>query len=318
MNGQPSNEPSRWAQLQSILTSTASTPSGKAMIVLGAGGLLMGLVTLVVAGVYFWSLREPAAKSSQSAQPSTGQTNLTTQTCPAASMELGERTFAVQEVNLTSQGGLPEAPEPAEVAYQVAGTGEGWVFLLGTAAYGQDPAALQSLSQATYNDQNCRIIVFQLSAPQPVSLSGANMTEPQQAELTIFIQTSPDRAGVVLQGTVVEAQPSPANAATPTGVALQVGIDIQSVQTSQVGRLMQVKASIYNFGAAAIELTGDDLSLLVPGGNTLGPTGSKPALPRTIQPRQTVAFELIFPLPSEGLGRLRVFNSEFELADFAK
>ena len=318
MNVQPANKASRWMQIQAILKDTASSPSGIALLLIGAAGLLVGIATLVVAGIYFYNLRQPQATASPEVQTPAGQINLPTQACPAAVLKLGEQAFAVEETNLTPEGRLPEIQDSADTAYRMAGTGERRVFLLGPAAFEQDPAALQSLAQAIYADETCRTILYQLEPPQAVVLSSADLIELLQSDLTVFVQTSPDKSGVLLQGTAVEEQINPAGAPTPTEGSLEVGIDIQSVQTSQVGRLMQVKVSIYNFGAAPVELTGDNLALLVPGGNSLGPTGSKPALPRTIQPGQTVGFEMIFPLPAEGLGRLRIFKSEFELSEYAK
>ena len=215
-------------------------------------------------------------------------------------------------------GRLPNTPEAADTAFRISGTGERRVFLLGTAASQGQPELWQSSTQATFDDEACVTTLYQLDSPLPLILGDADLVELLQSDLSIFVQTGADKSGWLLVGTVIE-QPANPSGDTPADEArLAVGIDIHSVQTSQVGRLMQVKLSIYNFGAEAIELSADRLSLLVEGGNSLGPTGSKPALPRTIQPGQTTEFEMIFPLPAEGLGTLRVFNSEFELAEYEK
>jgi hypothetical protein len=188
---------------------------------------------------------------------------------------------------------------------------------LGEAAFAADEGALGGLTQAVYRDGRCGALVYHLAGLQPLDLGDPGWAGALQAEAAVLVQTGADGSGFLLQGGVVEEQISPAGAAQPTEYEAQAEIGILEVNPSPAARLTQVKVSLYNFGAQRLELTAADIRLVDAAGASYSLVRSEPRLPRAIQPGQTVEIELIVPIPAEGLGALRIFNAEFELADFA-
>jgi hypothetical protein len=301
-----------------ILHSTVRSSSGLIMILLGAGTMIAGCLTLAVAVEYLLRSRDLPAIANEVASNPLVENSLPTRECPPESLKLDEWTLTVQAASLSPEGMLPGAPTEADLAYRVQGAGERRIFLLGIEAFGGDAAVLGAMTQAIYNDANCNTFVYRLSAAQPVQVSGTRATSLTQAELTVLIQSGADGSGLALYGEPAAEEVNLQESPTPEASQAQFEIEVLAVRTSDVGQIIQVKVSISNYRSQALELRAEEVSLLVEGGSALGPLSAKPALPETIRPGETVEIEIIFPKPAQGLGRLRIFMVEFALADFVE
>jgi hypothetical protein len=275
-------------------------------MILGAGLALSACAALGLLGLFLLNslvVRAPAGDGAQAGLP--------TPACPAPSLALDGRVFSLQEAGLAPEGTLPAAPQAADAAFRVAGAGERRIFLLGPAAFAGDEAALGALAQAIYTAEGCNVTTYQLAGPQPLQVGGASAAGLPQAEALVLVQTGADGGGFALFGTLTGEAVNPASLPTPAASQVQAEIGLLSAQPSAVGGLIQVKLSVYNFGAQPLTVTAGDLSLA-----GAAPVRAEPGLPAAIQPGATAELELIFPLPAEGYGTLRVFSTEFALVDY--
>lgn len=303
-----------------ILTAQARTRSGLILILLGAGVLLSSCLSLFMFVMYFLmpdQLNQPSLQASPLIQTPLMPLSLATQECPPPSLALGEKTFAVQAVSLTNDE-LPAPPESADLVYRIVKDNEDWGFLLGSAAFGADSIPLDSLTQAVYSDENCNVTVYQLSTPQPVQWGGIGAASFSPSELVILIQTGADGSGFAFYGATVAQEIHPVRMPSPAPDEVQAEIGLLEARMDDAEQLIRLRVSVYNFGSQALTLTENDVSLLGADGAVISLNNSRPALPQTIPPGQTLEVELDFLMPTQGTDVLRIFTIEFDLADVSE
>jgi len=307
----PSLRPSRGKFLK--------TRDGKLLLGLGAVFLCMACLTVLTGLALLFQtqlldvFRTPTAEPTQPLELLLPQ-----QDCPPMGLALGGRTFSVERVDLAPDGGLPTPPEAADKAFWVNGTGENRVLLLGMNAFGADAAALSAGQEATLTMGNCNLSKYRLSAALPASYRDAGLFDPSLTGLTVFIQTSPDGAGFVFHGEVIEEQISRPSSIETNSAEVQAEIGILQVLPSADGGAVLVKLSLYNYGGAAITLTQAEVALLAEGASPQPPAAAQPPLPLEIQAGETVEISLVFARPATGWGILKVFTVEYNLADFVE
>lgn len=260
----------------------------------------------------------------------TAPVTLSTPTCPAPGLALGSSnlnieggpasadiTFAIQPVTLTPGQPIPELPQTPGVAYLLSSTGERRVFLVGLSAFGPDQARLQGFTQALYTGDDCSSTLYQLSPLLAADLNTPNLLDLLPGDLAILIPGEAGQTGYLLQGSSTGQLIIPPTQGAGTQGEVQIEVGILEVKPSADGFSIQVRLSIYNYGAAAITVTTNDLKL-VAAGQAQPPAASQPPLPVEIAPGQTVELVLTFPSPAQGVGVLDVFTLEYDLADFVQ
>lgn len=236
---------------------------------------------------------------------------LPTTACAGPAFTLDGKSFRLEAAAPAAGSPLP-LPAAADTALYVQEAGGRRLVLLAAGALAQGEAA-----QAEMIDETCNVQRYQLLPPLPGRLDDVAQFAPA-ADLVIFAAQGADGNGWLIQGMLTEAELTAPRGWTPQPGELLAEIGLLEAQPSPDGRLIQVRLSLYNFGAEPLLLTPADVQLSAEGLGAAPPAAARPPLPLEVAPGQTAEVELAFVRPPQGWGILRVFSVEYDLADFVE
>jgi hypothetical protein len=174
--------------------------------------------------------------------------------CGSPILLLGTATFEIKTVAPALDGSLSVPADTSDIAYWVEGTDTNYVFVLSLTP--QNLALMQtvtvgSTAKATWAD--CSSTTYSLSAPQQSSLDGSASSDQSSAGITIFFETDPSGAGVMVNGELTEEEITTFNTPASEPSEIQAGIGLLET-TSEDGDTIRVSASVYNYGEAEFTL----------------------------------------------------------------
>ena len=280
-------------------------------ILLGVGiVVLAALVAFLFRGSIF-QLITPATQT-----PLIPTMFVPTPDCGPATFVLGPTTFQIQTINPAADGSLSVPPDTSGIAYWVDATNTNYVFVLSPT-----PDNLSLISSLTAGNiakatwSNCNSTTYNLFAPEQNPASISTLLDQSTSGITIFVQSDPSTASLVIRGELTEEQLSTIN--TPAaGTEIQAEISLLETTTSPDGTTIRVSISIQNYGATAFTLSGSDVSLTSQDGTALIMVNSEPVLPKEIGPGATETIYLRFPRPSSPMATIKIFDIEYELEGY--
>ena len=235
--------------------------------------------------------------------------------CGTSTLLLGPGAFQIETLQPGADGTLAVPSDRSGIAYWVAGTNSNYTFVLSpTPENLAMMSALTAGSTAKVTWSDCNSTSYSLSAPQQGSFNSAALPDQSVDGITVFFQTDPTGAAFVFTGELTEEQISTFN--TPVPGDIQAEISLLETTTSPDGGSIRVGVSIQNYGAAAVVLSGTDVTLTQPDGTPVGMLSSEPALPKEIAPGATETIYFFFYRPASPTATLKLLTVEYELEGY--
>ena len=280
-------------------------------ILLGVGiVVLAALVAFLFRGSLF-QLIKPATQT-----PVIPTMFVPTPDCGPATFVLGPTTFQIQTINPAADGSLSVPPDTSGVAYWVDATNINYVFVLSPTA--DNLSLISSLTAGTIAKatwSNCNSTTYNLFAPEQGPASVSTLLNQSTSGITVFLQSDPSTASLVIRGELTEEQISTIN--TPAaGTEIQAEISLLETTTSPDGTTIRVRISIQNYGASPFTLSISNVSLTSQDGTALIMVNSEPLLPKEISAGSTETVYFTFPRPSSPIATLKILEIEYELEGY--
>jgi len=281
-------------------------------------GILLGVGIVILAALVIFLFR---GNIFQALTPSTETPVIPAMFVPTAdcglpTLVLGATTLQIQRIDPVADGSLSVPPDTTGIAYWVEGTDTNVVLVLSSTAENQ--ALLSSLaagSSAKVTLTNCNSTTYNLVAAEQSPASVSTLLDQSVSGITIFVQSDPSTASLVVRGELTEEQFSTIN--TPaTGTEIQAEISLLETSISPDGTTIRVGISIQNYGASAFTLSGSDVSLTSQDGTALTMVNSEPALPKEIGPGATETIYFRFPHPASQTATIKILDIEYELEGY--
>lgn len=227
--------------------------------------------------------------------------------CGDSTLQIGERTYQIQEIETRDDGALKVAQNKPDIAYWVNQTETNQVFALSPTA---ENLALQNANpeQATVTWANCNSSTYTLSAPEAGVPDMNELLDQSLSGITILVEK--DGAGFVIRGEFMGEEIQTFNTPDPSEIQAEISL-LETIPAKDAGTLT-VSVSIANLGPNAIMLNPEDVSLQT-GVATTSLLNGTPALPKEIAPGSTETFSFTFTLPNEPGASLKILSVEYEL-----
>jgi len=281
-------------------------------------GILLGVgivvLAVLVAFLFRGSILQLATPATQT--PVIPTMFVPTPDCGSPTLVVGATTLQIQTINPVADGSLSVPPDTSGVAYWVDATHINHVFVLSPT-----PDNLSFLSTITAGSvakvtlANCNSTTYSLFASEQNPVSISTLLDQSTSGITIFVQSDPSTASLVVRGELTEEQFSTIN--TPAvGTEIQAEISLLETTTSTDGTTLRVGISIQNYGGSPFTLSMSDVSLTPQDGTSLVVVNSEPALPKEIIAGSTETIYFTFPRPSSPIATLKIFDIEYDLEGY--
>ena len=293
----------------------SSTPGNNSIMIIG---ILIGVGIVVLAAMAIFLFRGSIFQlTTPATQTSVIPTMLVpTPDCGPPTLVLGTTTWQIQTTNPAADGSLSVPPDTSGIAYWVDATDTNYVFVLSPT-----PDNLSLISSLKAGDtakatwSNCNSTTYNLFTPEQSLASVSTLFDQSTIGITIFIQSDPSTANLVVRGELTEEQFSTIN--TPAaGTEVQAEISLLETTTSPDGTTIRVGISIQNYGASAFTLSGSDVSLTSQDGTAPIMVNSEPVLPKEIGPGGTETIYLTFQRPALPTATIKILGVEYELEGY--
>jgi hypothetical protein len=290
----------------------SSTPGNNSIMIIG---ILIGVGIVVLAAMAIFLFR---GSIFQLTTPATQTPVIPTMFVPTAdcgppTLVLGTTTWQIQTTNPAADGSLSVPPDTSGIAYWVEATDTNYVFVLSPT-----PDNLSLISGLTAGDtakatwSNCNSTTYNLFTLEQSPASISTLLDQSTSGITIFVQSDPSTASLVVRGELTEEQLSTVN--TPAaGTEIQAEISLLETIPSSDGATIKVGISIQNYGTAAFALSMDDVSLIQPDAIPLILVNSEPPLPKEIGVGATEIIYFTFPRPNSHTATIRILDIEYEV-----
>jgi len=291
------------------------TPGKNSIMIIG---ILFGIGIVVLAALVIFLFRgnifQALAPSTET--PVIPTMFIPTPDCGSPTLVLGTVIFEIQNITPAPDGSLSVPPDTSGIAYWVDATDTNYVFVLSPT-----PDNLSLISSLKAGDtakatwSNCNSTTYNLFTPEQSLASVSTLFDQSTIGITIFIQSDPSTANLVVRGELTEEQFSTIN--TPAaGTEVQAEISLLETTTSPDGTTIRVGISIQNYGASAFTLSGSDVSLTSQDGTALIMVNSEPVLPKEIGPGATETIDLTFQRPASPTATIKILGVEYELEGY--
>lgn len=237
--------------------------------------------------------------------------------CGAPTLLLGTNTFQIETIQVGADGTLSVPSDRSGIAYWIDGTDRNYTFVLSPTP--QNLAILPALtagSTAKVTWSNCNSTTYTLAAQQPATFNPSALPDQTVDGITVFFQNDASGAGFVLTGELTEEQISTFDTPVPGAADIQAEISLLETTTAPDGGSIRVGVSIQNYGAAAITLSGIDVTLTQEDGTAVGMLSSEPPLPKSIAPATIETIYFFFYRPASSTATLKIFDVEYELEGY--
>ena len=281
-------------------------------------GILLGIGIVVLAALVIFLFRGNIfqALTPSTETPVIPTVFVPTPDCGSPTLVLGSTTFQIQTINLTPDGTLAMPADGSATAYWVEGTDTNVVLVLSSTPENQ--ALLSTVtagSVAKVTLANCNSTTYNLLVPEQNPASVSTLLDQSTSGITVFVQTDPSTASLVVKGELTEEQISTINTpAAATGT--QAEISFLETTPSNDGTTIRVGISILNYGAAAFSLSGNDVSLTSQDGTVLIMVNSEPPLPKEIGAGATETIYFTFQRPASETATIKILDIEYELEGY--
>ncbi len=308
MKSNSKKQPRTPAQLDAIFSRLE--PQQRRVLLVGLSVLfvLAASTTLLLAYYVF----EP--QIAQYFQPPTATATPTaTPQCVQPTLNLGSYNFPLNVISLTSSGAIPSPVGADGSAWWISDTFSPFVFIVKPLAGGPDlQRELISGVPLVVQWADCGREEFVLTDVQPGGPDAQNLLAQSSPGIAVIVQPQGSSLGYVIHGQRPELVNPPTPQATlPYAVAVDITYELTSPSPDQ--QTLDIKLTITNRGSQALTLTNDDLSLTAGGQPPLSPLSVQPALPQTIQPRESLKVTITFPNPGGHTAVLKVFDATADL-----
>jgi hypothetical protein len=251
------------------------------------------------------------------AQPSPNMTPAASTPIPACgqpTLILGSTQYRIEVITPAADNSLTVPPDSPEVAYWLEGTNANRVFGLSPTPNNLAwSTSLKAGDETTFIGEDCTPETYVVKAVETGPLNNPALFDQATAGLTLLLQTGPGE-GLIIQGSPAEVLVIVTDTPPPSGTVLrEAEISFLEKTVSPDGQSLQVGISIFNYGAAPLTVSAGDVSLSPDNAALLN---AEPALPREIGPGITETFYFTFPLSGSDEAILKIFDAEFDLADF--
>ena len=285
-------------------------------------GILLGVGIVVLAALVIFLFR---GNIFQALTPSTETPVIPTMFIPTAdcgppTLVLGATTLQIQTINPAPDSNLVVPADGSGIAYWVNGTDTNIVLVLSSTP--ENLALLSTItagSVAKVTLTNCNSTTYNLFAPEqnPTSVSTLlDQANQSTSGITVFVQSDPSTANLVVRGELTEEQLSTINTPVLGGSEIQAEISLLETTTSPDGTTIRVGISIQNYGAMAFTLSGSDVSLTSQDGTALILVNSEPVLPKEIGPGATETIYFTFPRPASPTATMKILDIEYDLEGY--
>ena len=281
-------------------------------ILLGGGIVILAVLLILLFRGNIFQRGTPATET-----PVIPTMFVPTPDCGPPTLLLGATTFQIQTINPVADGSLAVPPDISGIVYWVEGTNTNYVFMLSPTP--NNLALVSSLTagntaKATWS--NCNSTNYDLFAPEQGPASVSTLLDQSTSGITVFLQSDPSTASLVIRGELTEEQISTINTPVLGGSEIQAEISLLETTTSADGTTVRVGLSIQNYGASAFTLSDSDVSLTSQDGTVLIMVNSEPALPKEINPGSIETIYFRFPRPAFPTVILKIFDIEYELEGY--
>ena len=234
--------------------------------------------------------------------------------CGSSTLVIGSITFQIQTIQPTADGTFIVPPDTEDVAYWVEGTNSNYVFLLSPTARNQIlRTAITTGDLAAIFWTDCTVASFAVSGTEAGQLNDPALLDQSEAGISIFIQTDPSAAGIVIRGKAPEETISKLDTPQPDESGVLAEISLLDTLVSSDGANINISVSIRNYGQTAFTVSGNHVSLTPENSATLEMISSDPRLPEKIGAGDTKTFTFTFPRPTTPTALLKVFTVEYDV-----
>lgn len=239
------------------------------------------------------------------------------QTCEGPFLMLETRKFAVRQVESGRDIPPGDAETGGDTVYWLSEFMPAYVFALKDESANIDFArSLNAGEIASIAWPSCEMETFTLSAPEFGAEPSLDSPETLEYTFILFLSGENTEENFLLKGSAMEIQQVSTDIPASQGSAVEAEISLNEVRLSGDQSEIQVSLTIFNYGAAALTLTHEDVRLIAENQPGVPPEKIKPSLPEKVRAGASRDFMLTFSSPGEGAWLLRVFTSEFDLADY--
>jgi hypothetical protein len=211
-----------------------------------------------------------------------------TPACTDPWLVVGAVRYPVQFISPAADGSLSLPPSPADgIAYTALLAPRQYVFLFAPTQAGLEVVQAAKPGEIiTTGGTNCAEESFTLATPEAVPGYSAALWNGQSEGALILVQGAGEGQSFLIRGGTVAEELVATSTPNPQGPGVEAEISLDGVSTTLLGKL-QVKVSIYNYGASVVTLNMVDVGVTPAGGSLYAPNDASPNLPLTIQPGAT-------------------------------